>query len=147
MREIKFRAWDKKVGKMVLTNVSAFTNEYHLAWWPSCKTPFPALYRNSVVQKTEDYEIMQYTGLKDKNDKEIYEGDILATSEKDPHYDTWRKKDFGYTVVEWSEEYSWWTGSKWKWVPVNDDTSVYSLRFVEIIGNIWENPELLKEGR
>ncbi len=72
-------------------------------------------------------EIKQYTGLKDKNDKEIYEGDILKGWLLD--YDT------SSSVVEWSDS---------GWSPnIEGECEVY-WDDCEIIGNIYENPELVK---
>jgi len=56
MREIKFRGWDKSIKKMI----------------------YPKLWDNSMPSNWQHwYELMQFTGLKDKNEKEIYEGDIV----------------------------------------------------------------------
>jgi len=85
---------------------------------------------------------LQYTGRKDKNGKEIYFGDILATSNDDPKFDLWSKEDYGYTVcmeddtvlgVAWSE-----------WSPDDEEEpSVYSLKHCEVIGNIHQHKHLL----
>lgn len=63
MREIKFRAWDKDKRKMV-------DWEYLVGY---CDIDY--LFGNH--EHVPDFNVMQYTGLKDKNGKEIYEGDIL----------------------------------------------------------------------
>lgn len=67
--------------------------------------------------------LMQFTGLKDKNRKEIYEGDILQTPE-------------GVFPVEWMQYYFALKGLA--------DVGLLESSPLEIIGNIYENPELLK---
>ena len=85
----------------------------------------------------------QCTSVKDKNGKLIYEGDILATSNKDSQFDTWDKEQYGYTAVEWKQDFLCFNCTAWNFEPVGFD-SVYSLDFVEVVGNIHENPELLE---
>ena len=77
--------------------------------------------------------IMQYTGLKDKNGKEIYEGDIVEYS-----------RNFPPILVEWDDNIVGFKpfckyDSDCYGVPKKEDHSVY-----KIIGNVYENPELLK---
>ena len=84
--------------------------------------------------KREDYIRMQFTGLKDKNGKEIYEGDIVKTNE------TFSKNII--KKVEWIIKISGWNihpehiGKK--------PTEKMHCSHLEVIGNIYENPELLK---
>lgn len=113
MIEIKFRAWDKNNKRFV----------------PDSELQVHTLGTESSengLNKTLEilgivYELQQFTGLKDKNGKEIYEGDIM------------RCNDLGFVRVEWTDE-------RFGWSPfvAKNDTSW------EVVGNIYENPELLK---
>jgi uncharacterized phage protein (TIGR01671 family) len=83
--------------------------------------------------REERYTLMQYTGLKDKNGKEIYEGDIFETQ-------------FPYRIaaVEWDEENGRFLGVT---VSGGERKIAYVGREpqpIKIIGNIYENPELIK---
>jgi len=125
-REIKFRAWikDKDIpeghivegtdnlfistrkGELVIENYEGKVNRY----------------------KEEQYILMQYTGLKDKNGKEIYEGDIvehqipvLGTDRKEVIWDK-----IGFTLKGYKSE-------------LNNPMATF-----KVIGNIYENPELCK---
>ncbi len=126
MREIKFRAWDKNGQTMhdvglLLIGHGATAYSY----------PQPGEEANVGTEDTNSM-LMQFTGLKDKNGKEIYEGDIVRFI----YNSTPQEERIG--PVEWNEEYcSWWFG-KLLIEPTPRKT-------MEVIGNIYENPELLKE--
>ena len=98
MRDIKFRAWDKNRG-MIISELD-FTGTYQ-------------------------GEIMQYTGLKDKNGKEIYEGDICK--HQNPSESNYVEYRLGV----------------WCLMPHGLYLHGEDM-MVEVIGNIYENPELLK---
>lgn len=118
MREIKFRAWVEETKKMFYNHQN---NRY---FGRDLKSPRVAL--------------MQYTGLKDKNGKEIYEGDIVtgATSyEVDNDKREWTESNPAH--IYWDEEfcafYPFYLNARWRCDIVD----------IEVIGNIYENPELL----
>jgi len=121
MREIKFRAWNKAKKKMYPP-------------WSIFKTYFGDM-------DTFDLVVMQFTGLKDKNGKEIYEGDVVQK---------WHYNKQEYTAIvkhidfidSLMDDYRgksvsgfYLTNNEWEY-PKDE---FYNL---EVIGNIYENPEL-----
>lgn len=115
MREIKFRFWHKE--KKVMGS------------WEDAKKNCNRL----SILEIDDFITMQFTGLKDKNGKEIYEGDILQGSETSPKYDV--LMDSG----RWSARYKIYKGNGGV-IQLYDREKMF-----EIIGNIYENKELLRE--
>jgi len=80
-----------------------------------------------------------FTGLHDKNKTEIYEHDLLATSNDNPEYDQWDKEDNGLTEVMWRDETASFTCTDWMYD--TDNESIYSLnRFVEVVGTSHQTP-------
>ena len=119
MREIKFRAWHKALGRC-LTDIEM--NAY--------EAPFI----NGELCFPTNVELMQYTGLKDKNGKEIYEGDVLK----------FRKDTFR---VIWLKAFGHWDSSYI--VKESKITHLFPHEWnnAEVIGNIYESKDLLKEGK
>lgn len=116
-RQIKFRAWDK-TKKKILYYIPLYSEE-----------AFDLLDFTNYI----DYEVMQFTGLLDKNGKEIYEGDIVNGIDTDTkfggRYEN-MKVDF------YNAEFG-----------IGDTMGHLGLKHlsgIEIIGNIYQNPDLLK---
>lgn len=127
MREIKFRAWIEDLTTGGNPTKEMETYEKLLRY----ENPL-----NPMISDLKYYDIdpsgklvwMQYTGLKDRNDKEIYEGDILQW---------WNGKELigDKKVVKPTDG---------GWNPFIDDIQTDGAWHFEILGNIYENPELLE---
>lgn len=132
MREIKFRAWDKQNKKMLSSSEFLHKDLYlTLGGGIMCVNPVG----NQYAIAEECYPIMQYTGLKDKNGKEIYEGDIMQNEQMQKTVIIWSNDELGFMMVD-IEEYP-------KEEPTYMTNDIWVTK--EIIGNIYENPELLKQ--
>ena len=125
MRELKFRAWNKKKKQMsnsfALQNLDAIEYDGDGFLDGGCF--------DGLNDSWEDYEIMQYTGLKDKNGKEIYEGDII----KSGHWLDKRRKINGEIKYERG-------GFILDFVDIEIILSIMESNEIEVIGNIYENP-------
>ena len=112
----KFRAWDIDHEVMEYINDLYWFEENGVRDWDG----------NSNFGS---YALMQSTGLKDKNGKEIYEGDIV-------------KEDSGYIGKVFWDTYMWnvkdYRASLWDY-----PTDIFSDGTLEVIGNVYENPEMM----
>ena len=130
MREHKYRAWDKKKKEM---------------WIPSYITDegIACCCTHEQPDELPDDPLMQYTGLKDKNGKEIYEGDIMS--------DPLDKHPAGF--IKYMPHGAWvikrFIGTTWHDISVHGGEKPKDtwISYYEVIGNIWEHSHLLKEGK
>lgn len=117
MREIKFRAWDTTEKKM--------HHELSLMFVNDLNGVFEGLNECGCI-------VMQYTGLKDRNGKEIYEGDIVRHG--------LFKQDYKMVVRYWEESASFVFGDRRTKFTFGE----VHVKYLQVIGNIHDNPELLE---
>ena len=158
-RPIKFRAWDKVEKKMVHVSSVSFSHRNDGTMWFAT----PKGEGEHVHEIVIDGELMQFTGLHDKNGKEIFEGDILKVkwSIKSESPDSEWKAEEHIAGVEWSHP-----GWKIRWSYFskpfeidgnkelcwyddyhrsNQPGAFHKLTEFEVLGNIYESPELLNK--
>ena len=136
MREIKFRAWD---GKKIITDFAVInglcfieTNPKNDSYASIIKNGITETYYHSwATYKRFDYPIMQFTGSKDKNGKETFEGDI------------WKKDNYEAIITF---EFAGWNLKRIdkKNNPYSYPAFYSNINRGEVIGNIHENPEMLE---
>ena len=124
MREIKFRTWDKK-------------DKLWVAGW--------SIGQAGVQTETSNKVFMQYTGLQDKNGKEIFEGDVIPIvienlGESIKTVNGVVKFERGQWNIEYLHPFE-------KEMYIANLYRLLERKEKEILGNIYENPELLKEGK
>ena len=124
MRKFKFRIWHITSKKMYFADHGEIMRVGDEFEW----SPWVFVIKND---RTEDYILMQYTGLQDKKGKEIYEGDIIKYQDVDRNGDYYVK----ICPVEWDENNAGF-----------DPLDRYGIiaRECEVIGNIYENPQEAK---
>lgn len=130
---LRFRAWDVEFKEMVQVDALVFDEQL-----------IKATYKNGNVVKEDlkNYVLMQSTGLKDKNGKEIFEGDILTTGKRTGVVKNHRTLGF---YINDARGDNWWFGSDVDLAEFEDFTRDVA-RKIGILGNIYTNPELVEVG-
>ncbi len=149
-RFTKYRAWDHH--KMVFVQTLCWSpggmiwygagNQMGWGWVnPACDS------WTADQPKPSDADvspIMEFTGLLDRDGREIYEGDIVTSSNDGSNgCDQWDPSDMGVAVVSMDQNgISIQNGDDyWAW---DDDESTYGLKYLFVVGNVFENQDLLK---
>jgi len=130
MREIKFRVWDKELKEAYIEKLQDLCEDNY---WYDGETEIWSVLADCNDEQ-ERFVALQYTGLKDKNGKEIYEGDILKFSDEDTAIVKWDEK-YGYFMVKPIQDYHF-----------DSDVLGHVMKYneVKVIGNIYNNPDLLE---
>ena len=142
MKEIKFRAWCESWKQMIYSTDEWFFDKRE--FYPFCfvvdkREFYPSCFVvgfSGYPKKEEDYNLMQFTGLKDKNGKEIYEGDVLNWDNECTILIKWGEEIAGFYYEVLTQK--------------NKNICSFDIRFyrseesAKVIGNIYENKELLK---
>ena len=149
MREIKFRAWSYIAGYNLVANVPEGTGSHWEGKWVMCEVstihiknngcrlryPVGNSYEATNCAIGDKCEIMQFTGLQDKNGKDIYEGDIIPSNNNKGNH----------PVIFENGTFMWFGEPLGYDMGADQEDAVYpQSNWAIIIGNIYENPELLK---
>lgn len=134
MTNLKYRAWDKKLQMMLDVSLIDFKKRVSVGeHWKFGETNFMSF---------DEIELMQSTGRKDTSENEIFAGDILKVTDKVENKESWLE------IVSYSEEKAMFVTEevnkhhKFPTTPLYDLFNT-ELFIVEIVGNIYEQPELV----
>ena len=130
MKEIKFRAWDK-VKKEMINELICFGKNADGTTWINHDNSFNNE-KNGYMWNSRNLEIMQFTGIKDCEGKEIYEGDIVECYDHPTGIDSCTAEVVFLHGMFKAKDMSF---------PLSD----YGTVWIKVLGNIYENPELIKE--
>ncbi len=126
MREIKFRAWDK-------------VKEEWTGFMPCEYTSYlDADYKSFNIRTEPNIELMQYTGLKDTNEKDVYESDIIELLEEG------EKKLYVVYYDRFICGFRFFPGNHWGQKGRTQPRKIRRGDVVRVVGNLYQSPQLLK---
>lgn len=129
MKNLKFRAWDKENKKMITHN-ELFNMD--------CSNEYPFLALIAGHYERLNVDIMQFTGLQDKNGNDIYEGDIIKVINETHENELFNFKPRNGLVIFCEGEFCFiFEGYYWR-------LNFEDIESIEIIGNEFQSPELLE---
>lgn len=137
-REIKFRAWDNLENRWYEPTFEGYRGKIE----EIMLSPRGRLTMRTMTELIDEsmfpnrFELMQYTGLHDKNGREIYEGDIVHAYDQEPDRD---EPDYRGSEATGIVDFH---GSMFM---LDDDIVLDYPPILEVIGNIFENTEMLEE--
>lgn len=135
----KYRAWREDIVSTEPYGRNSFEQKFMENDIEDIKTREFGSFEEKGFVKARRVDIMQYIGIGDKNGKEVYERDIVRQYADCTELG---KNLYLFYVVEWSEEYCAFVGRE---ICSNETYLMPDLKDIEVIGNVYENADLLKE--